>query len=156
MRNIIRSFEDSFRNFMRQWKQAKRFSSRVPVRVSLLEFTNKGTKIVPIMSGYTFNLSSTGLALVLPDIALGGRSLIKKSNKLVVALDLPGGVTRLHTRPIHFRRASRYIKTTGFIIGMQIIEIDESSRERYLKFLNRAKKGEKIASKWSDKNPAST
>jgi len=154
MRNIIRSFEDSFRKLVRQWKQAQRFSSRVPVRVSLLEFTNKEAKAVPIMSGYTHNISSTGLALILPDIALNGRSLIKKSNKIVVALDLPGGVTRIHARPIHFRRASRYMKNMGFIIGMQIIEIDEGSRERYLKFINRVKKGEKIASKWSNKDHA--
>ena len=154
MRDIIRSVGDNFRNLLRQLRQpSPRFNSTVGVRLSLLDYKYvDGKMTIPVMSGKTTNLSATGLAMVVPDITLNEKSLIAKGTQLTIVLDLPTGITRLKASPIHHRRVSRFKKNSEYILGVQITEMEEDARERYLKYISRIERGEKIASKWADKN----
>jgi hypothetical protein len=147
MIEMIRSFGDNVRSLLRHLRStAPRFKSRIAAKVSLLDYTlSKWRGNIPIMDGQTYNLSSTGLALILPEITLSGRSLVVEGTTLLIVLDLPNGIVRLQAKAVHFRRADKYVRNSGYIIGMQITQIDDESNRRYLKFIERTERNEKIS-----------
>jgi hypothetical protein len=154
MLDMIRSFGDNVRGFLRKFRPAARFSSRVAVKISLLDYARSNYTPIPIMNGQTFNLSSSGMALLLPDINLEGRSLVVDGTKLLVVLDLPNGIVKLQAIPIHFRRADRYVKNSGYIVGIQIVEMDSSNHSRYIRFLSRIERTETVSASTEQKKRA--
>jgi hypothetical protein len=154
MRDIFRSVGDNVRNLLRQLKQAApRFDSQISVRLSLLDYKYvDGKMTIPVMGGKTINMSATGLAMIVPNITLNDKSLIAKGTELTIVLDLPSGIIRLKATPIHHRRVSRFMKNSEYILGVQITEIEDDARARYLKYISRIERGEKMASKWADKS----
>lgn len=151
MLDMLRSFGDNVRSFLRKLRPAPRYSSRIAVKISLLDYTLSRYIPVPIMDGQTFNLSSSGLAMILPDINLEGRSLVVEGTKLLAVLDLPNGMVRLQAKPIHFRRADKYVRSAGFIVGLQITEMDGKNFARYLRYLNRVERDENVSERSGDK-----
>lgn len=145
MLDMIRSFGDNVRSFLRRFRPAQRFSSRVAVKISLLDYAGSKYTPIPIMNGQTFNMSSSGLALLLPDITLEGRSLVVEGTKLLVVLDLPNGIAKLQATPIHFRRADKYVKNSGYVVGIKITEMDSSNHSRYVRYLSRVERVETTA-----------
>jgi hypothetical protein len=156
MIEMIRSFGDNVRSLLRHLRPtAPRFKSRVAVKVSLLDYTlSKWRGNIPIMDGQTYNLSSTGLALILPEITLSGRSMVIEGTTLLVVLDLPNGIARFQAKPVHFRRADKYVKNSGYVVGIQITQIDDESNRRYQKFIERTERNEKISSASQENNSA--
>lgn len=151
MLDMLRSFGDNVRSFLRKFRPAPRFSSRVAVKVSLLDYTISRYTPVPIMNGQTFNLSSSGLALLLPDINLEGRSLVVDGTKLLVVIDLPNGLVKFQGKPIHFRRADRYVRNAGYIVGLQITEMDGKNFARYLRYISRIERDENVSARTGEK-----
>ena len=156
MIEMIRSLGGNVRNFLRYLRPtAPRFKSRIAIKVSLLDYTlSKWRGSIPIMDGQTYNLSSTGLALILPEITLGGRSLVVEGTTLLVVLDLPSGIARFQAKPIHFRHADKYVRNSGYIVGIQITQIDDESNRRYQKFVERTERNGKFPANPQEDNRA--
>lgn len=151
MLDMLRSFGDNVRSFLRKFRPAPRYSSRVAAKISLLDYALSRYVPVPIMNGQTFNLSSSGLAMLLPDIDLEGRSLVVEGTKLLVVLDLPNGMVKLQAKPIHFRRADKYVRSAGFIVGLQITEMDGKNFARYVRYINRVERDDNVSERSGEK-----
>lgn len=147
MMDMIRSFGDNVRWFLRKFRPAPRFTSRIAVKVSFVEYALAKNNVapIPIMDGQTFNMSESGLALLVPDVYLENRSLVADDTQLLVVLDLPNGLTRLHAVPIHFRRADKYVRNAGYVVGLKITKMEGKHHARYLRFIDRTRRGEKVS-----------
>jgi hypothetical protein len=120
-------------------RQAARLKSQRQARllfnISIIS-TESGetrTQTIPV-AGFTRDISETGLALIVPSLRTGDRYLVDEGCKLrVVLVDLPNGEVEIFATPV------RYIQLpepeTGYLIGVQITEMNDDDRSRLLQYL---------------------
>ena len=109
--------------------------ARLLFNISIIgdESVESRTQLIPL-AGFTRDISETGLALIVPSLRSGDRYLVDEGCKLrVVLVDLPTGEVEIYATPV------RYIQLpepeTGYLIGVQITEMNENDRTRLLQYL---------------------
>lgn len=143
---LIRSLETNLRNFVRSLRQAPRYGPRLRFTLSMLDQQTRDSKTARpaiMLSGYTRNMSETGLALIVPAIRKGDHHLAARNRRLLIVLELPTGPIRLQASPIRYERLNR--TETGYLIGVRIISLSDEDKLRYLKYLNRLSRGAQIS-----------
>ncbi|MEO6392193.1 MAG: PilZ domain-containing protein [Pyrinomonadaceae bacterium] len=150
MMTIIRSIESSVRNFVRSLRQSPRHSPRLPLKLTMIDaHAPQGTVPRLTLSGFTRNISATGLALIVPEIKLGERHLVGDNRTLLVVIELPTGPVKLHAQPIRYERLKHGALAGQYLIGARILGIDDASRVRMGRYLHRlsrqAELGQKLA-----------
>ncbi|MBV9209786.1 MAG: PilZ domain-containing protein, partial [Acidobacteria bacterium] len=103
MLHLIRSLESGLRNFVRSLRQSPRYSPRLPFTLSMLDQAGSaggGVRLALKLTGYTRNISETGMALIVPAIRKGDHHLAARNRKLLIVLELPNGTIRLQAPPI--------------------------------------------------------
>ncbi|HEX2271893.1 MAG TPA: PilZ domain-containing protein, partial [Pyrinomonadaceae bacterium] len=83
----------SLRRFVGNRRRHKRVHTRLNVTISLSDprVKTNGSRRLPTLNGHTLDISSTGLALIVPAIRIGEHYLAGADRKLYVKLELPGG-----------------------------------------------------------------
>jgi c-di-GMP-binding flagellar brake protein YcgR len=148
MLQLIRSLETGLRNFVRSLRQSPRYSPRLPFTLSMLDQEGVGgVRLALKLSGYTRNISETGMALVVPAIRKGDHHLAAINRKLLIVLELPGGTIRLQAAPIRYERLSHSFIENGYLIGVRIISMSDDDRLRLLKYLNRLSRGAQLSAR---------
>ena len=147
MLHLIRSLETNLRNFVRSLRQAPRYGPRLRFTLSMLDQQERGKAGRPavMLSGYTRNLSETGMALIVPAIRRGDHHLAARNRRLLIVLELPTGPIRLQASPIRYERLNR--SETGYLIGVRIISMSDEDKLRFLKYLYRLSRGAQLSSK---------
>jgi hypothetical protein len=88
--------------------------------------------------GSTRNVSETGLAIVLSSLRLGSTLITEENCALRIVLDIyPDGLVEMDAVAVHHRRFEEKEADAGYLIGVQITEMSESDRARYLDYLGR-------------------
>ena len=115
-------------------RRAARVQARLPVAVVPLDAgQDVSTDPARTLTGWTRDLSGTGLTLLLPAVRVGDRYLTDRDGYLGLRLDLPDGPLYLLAAPARFEQlaAAEY----SFLLGARILKLGESERARYLAYL---------------------
>jgi hypothetical protein len=94
-----------------------------------------GARRLPALNGHTLDVSSTGLALIVPAIRIGEHYLAGADRKLHVKLDLPAGPVEMIVVTVRYENLE---DGTGYLIGARIQEISDADRATFENFIRSA------------------
>ena len=124
----LRSIVARLREYVGNRRHAPRRRLRLACRVAP---DGKGTPRAPQLSGWTRDISASGLALVLPAVHVGGRYLTGADVTLRVVLELPTGPLELLAAPVRHEQLGADDADKGFLIGVRITQMSAADRARY-------------------------
>lgn len=89
-----------------------------------------------IFMGETSDLSTAGLAMILPSMIIDER-FCGGDNRLNLSLHLPDGVIRLEVTPVRCERITGTNSAQGYLLGTKITDVKQRDRfERYIERLS--------------------
>jgi hypothetical protein len=127
---------------LRQYAGDRRHAKRVKVR---LDFTlslvgpalsSNGAKRVISIEGHTLDLSSTGLALIVPTIIVNEHHLVGENRNMFVKLELPDGPLDINVVPIRYERFEDHPTETGYLIGVKLGNVEPQDRARFSEYVS--------------------
>jgi hypothetical protein len=95
----------------------------------------KGSQRQRVVKGHTRDLSINGLALNVPQIHLDGHHLAAEGSELELRLELPGGAVGMRVIPRRYEHLDEPELGCNYLVGVQIMHIEEEERRRYLSFV---------------------
>jgi PilZ domain len=115
-----------------------RRKARLPVSVSLVEEEAPAGNAHSALSvlGYTRDISSNGLALIVPSIPLDEDELQSRGCRLRIILALPVGDVQMLVTLVRHERLDESEMEPGYLIGVSISEMSESARDLFLEYLS--------------------
>jgi c-di-GMP-binding flagellar brake protein YcgR len=110
---------------------------RLPFTLSLHEPGKKanGRRPLPTLSGFTQDISATGLALIVPAIRIGGHYLAGGDRTLEVEVELPSGSIHVRVTSVRYEPVDEDRSEDGYVIGVRITDMNAADRERLKVFL---------------------
>jgi PilZ domain len=137
MPELARSLVSHLRRFVGDRRRAKRQRARLPFTLSLAGAAIKlnGDRQTAALKGHTLDVSTDGIALIVPSIVLGEHHLIGENRKLSVMLELPAGMIEMKVVPIRYESLEEDPTETGYLIGAKIVEMNETDRERFTQYV---------------------
>src|SRR5918911_1371009 len=130
----LRSIVTRLRAYVADRRRSPRFRVRLTCTVSLHEpddARRATTQTAQTVTGYTRDLSASGLALVLPAVRVGERYLTAAGTTLRIQLAHPTGALELLATPVHYDQLEGEAEDKGFLVGVRIVEMSEQNRARY-------------------------
>ena len=138
MPELLRTIASRLREFVGNRRRAPRRRVRLAVFVSLLDAA-PGAPPAAGVAGHTYDLSESGLGVVLPVIRLGGRYLVGDGVTLRLTLKLGEQSARLYGTPVRYERPEEGQDGQtgpGFLLGIRLHEDgDRALLVEYLKGL---------------------
>lgn len=130
---LARSVVSRLRQFVGDRRHSRRVKTRLPftIFVSGAAKNLNGSRRVSTIDGHTLDLSSSGLALVVPTIRLGEHHLVGETRGFTVRLELPGGPVEIKVIPVRYENLDEHESETGFLVGVKIAEMSETDRSRF-------------------------
>ena len=137
MPELARSLVSHLRRFVGDRRRAKRQRARLAFTLSLAGAAIKlnGDRQSATLKGHTLDVSTDGVALIVPSILLGEHHLIGENRKLSVTLELPVGMIEMKVVPIRYESLEEDPTETGYLIGAKIVEMNETDRERFTQYV---------------------
>lgn len=137
MPELMRSIAARLRRFVGDRRRAKRYKTRLLVNVSLpgAKTGNSSTRRVPSLQGHTRDISTSGIAVIVPSIRIGGHYLTGEDRTLRLTLALPAGPTEVQVVPVRYERLEEDPTEEGYLIGARITEMSDNDRGRYLAYI---------------------
>jgi len=93
---------------------------------------SNGSRRLPTLDGYTLDVSVTGLALIVPAIRIGEHYLAGGDRKLHIKLELPSGPIEMKVASVRYESLE---DDTGYLIGARIVEINDSDRKSFERYV---------------------
>jgi hypothetical protein len=136
MPDIIRSVFTRMQTYVQDRRHPPRLRVRLLFTVSLCRNSHvKGMRPECALKGYTRDLSAGGLALNLPQVHLDGHYLADEDREVKLSLELPTGPISMRVIPRRYERLEQAELGCKYQIGVQITEISDEDRKRYLSFI---------------------
>lgn len=134
MSELPRRIVSRLRRFVGNRRHSKRVRARLSFTLSLSDprLSTNGHRRLPSLDGYTLDVSATGLALVVPAIRIGEHYLAGEERKLHVRLELPAGPVEMRVATVRYEGLD---DGTGYLIGARILEMSESDRASFDKYV---------------------
>ncbi len=144
MSELPRRIVSSLRRFIGNRRRHKRVCTRLALRISLADPRVKpnGARRLPTVDGHTLDISSTGLALVVPAIRIGEHYLAGADRKLFVKLELPTGPVEMKVATVRYESLEESRDESGYLIGARISEMSDQDRASYLSYIAKLLKGQ--------------
>jgi c-di-GMP-binding flagellar brake protein YcgR len=122
------------RRFVGNRRRHRRVSARLSFTLSLSDprISSNGSRRLPSLNGHTLDISTTGLALIVPAIRIGEHYLAGTERKLHVKLELPSGPVEIKVAPVRYESLE---DESGYLIGAQILEMSDSDRATFEKYM---------------------
>jgi c-di-GMP-binding flagellar brake protein YcgR len=132
MSELPRRMVSQLRRFIGNRRRAKRAEARIPFTLSLDDprVSRNGFRRLPPLQGHTLDISSTGVALIVAAIRIGGHYLAGTERRLYLKLELPDGTADLTLIPVRYESLEEDPAETGYVIGARIEEISDADRTR--------------------------
>jgi len=118
-------------------RQSPRLNANLQARLEFsvllrdAEKTASGVQHLRACSGHTLNVSLHGLAVILHAQNIDEQYLMGGEGSMAIELDLPSGRSiEIHATPVRYEK-----REEGYLIGAQISDMNERSRELYEKYL---------------------
>ena len=140
---FARSIASRLRQYAGDRRHAKRVKARLNFTLSLVgpALSSNGAKRVISIDGHTLDLSSTGLALIVPTIIVNEHHLVGENRNMVVRLELPDGPLEINVVPIRYERLEDHPTETGYLIGVKLGNVEPQDRVRFSDYLSQELRG---------------
>ena len=134
MSELPRRIVSHLRRFIGNRRRSKRVRARLNFTLSLADprVNTNGSRRLPTLEGHTLDVSTTGLALVVPAIRIGEHYLAGNERKLHIRLELPNGRVEMKVASVRYESLE---DESGYIIGARIIEMSDSDRASFEKYV---------------------
>ena len=134
MSELPRRIVSQLRRFIGNRRRSKRVRTRLTFTLSLSDprVSTNGSRRLPTLDGYTLDISSTGLALIVPAIRIGEHYLAGADRKLHVKLALPGGPVEMMVVTVRYENLE---DGSGYLIGARILEMSDADRGSFEKYV---------------------
>jgi hypothetical protein len=125
------------RRFIGNRRAHKRVRARLNFTLSLSDprVNTNGSRRLPTLDGHTLDVSTTGLALIVPAIRIGEHYLAGSDRRVYVKLDLPSGPVEMKLATVRYEALDETTGETGYVIGARIIEMADADRANYDKYV---------------------
>ena len=132
------------RRFIGNRRGSRRVRARLSFTLSLADprVSLNGARRLPTLDGHTLDVSTTGLALIVPAIRIGEHYLAGADRKLHVKLDLPTGPVEMKVAAVRYEGLE---DDTGYLIGARILEISDADRVSFEKYVGEVMRHQPIA-----------
>lgn len=142
MSELPRRIVSSLRRFVGNRRHSKRVQVRLNFTISLSDprVGSNGSRRLPTLDGHTLDISSTGLALIVPAIRIGEHYLAGDERKLYISLELPNGPVEMKVATVRYESLEGSRDESGYLIGARITEMSDEDRETYNSYLTRTLK----------------
>lgn len=142
MSELPRRFVSSLRRFIGNRRHSKRVQARLAFTISLSDprLGSNGHRRLPTLNGHTLDVSSTGLALIVPAIRIGEHYLAGDERKLHVKLELPTGPVEMKVATVRYEGLDESQEATGYLIGARITEMSDQHRASYNSYISKVLK----------------
>ena len=141
IRKLVRRFNESVIGHL----SPVRRKIQVPIAVSIKSEPSgvrngKTGKLVmpaklPVLRGETVDLSSDGIAFVVPFIRIGQTYLVGEGKTLDIEIDLPKGKVRFQVVGQRYEPINKDNAVIKYLIGAKISQMSASDREIYSEYL---------------------
>ena len=135
---FARSIASRLRQYAGDRRHAKRIKARLNFTLSLVgpALSSNGAKRVISIDGHTLDLSSTGLALIVPTIIVNEHHLVGENRNMFVKLELPDGPLEINVVPIRYERLEDHPTETGYLIGVKLGNVEPQDRVRFSEYVS--------------------
>ena len=137
MSELTRRLVARLRHFVGNRRRAKRVY--VPLKFTLAIASNKShpnsSRKLPSLDGHTLDISSTGIALIVPAIRIGEHYLTGEDRRLQLMIELPAGPVEMLAAPVRYEGLEEEQGESGYIIGVRIMEMNENDRGQFNEYL---------------------
>ena len=122
------------RRFIGNRRGSRRVRARLSFTLSLSDprVSSNGARRLPTLDGHTLDVSTTGLALIVPAIRIGEHYLAGADRKLHVKLELPSGPVEMKVATVRYESLE---DDTGYLIGARILELSDTDRVSFEKYV---------------------
>ena len=136
MSELPRRIASHMRRFIGNRRHSKRVRARLSFTLSLSNprVSSNGARRLPTLDGHTLDVSSTGLALVVPAIRIGEHYLAGNERRLHIRLELPDGPVEMQVAAVRYESLD---DESGYLIGARIVEMSDSDRASFEKYVSR-------------------
>src|SRR6185295_18580009 len=136
MSELPRRIVSHLRPFIGNRRHSRRVRAQLRFTLSLSDpkTNTNGSRRLPTLDGQTLDVSSTGLALVVPAIRIGEHYLAGSERRLYIKLELPGGPVELKVVAVRYESLE---DESGYLIGARIVEMSDSDRASFEKYVSR-------------------
>lgn len=133
MSELPRRIVSSLRRFLGNRRRCKRVRARLNCTINLSDprVSSNGSRRLPTLGGHTLDISSTGLALIVPAIRIGEHYLAGADRKLYVKLELPSGPVEMKVATVRYESLEESREEMGYLIGGRISEMSDEDRAAY-------------------------
>jgi hypothetical protein len=137
MSELPRRIVSQLRRFIGNRRHSKRVRVRLSFTLSLADprVSTNGARRLPTLNGHTLDVSTTGLALVVPAIRIGEHYLAGNDRRLHIKLELPDGPVEMKVATVRYESLD---DESGYLIGARIIEMSDSDRASFDKYVSAA------------------
>ena len=133
MSELPRRIVSHLRRFIGNRRRHRRVRTRLSFTLSLsdLKAHSNGARRLPSLNGHTLDISTTGLALIVPAIRIGEHYLAGSDRRLHLKLDLPNGPVEMKLATVRYESLDESQEETGYVIGARIIEMTNEDRASF-------------------------
>ena len=133
MSELPRRIVSQLRRFIGNRRRCRRVRARLNFTLSLSDprVSSNGARRLPTLNGHTFDISTSGLALIVPAIRIGEHYLAGADRRLHLKLELPAGPVEMKLSTVRYECLDESHEETGYLIGARIIEMAEPDRKRF-------------------------
>jgi hypothetical protein len=145
MPELIRSIAGRLRELVGNRRRAPRYQTHLEVGLALsvsMSVAKTGARVEgqPLrLSGYTRDISASGLALIMPTIRIGGQYITGENRTLQIVLKLPTGQIELQATPVRYSPLDEEGADTGYLIGVQITGMSDKDRALFGAYIEKMK-----------------
>lgn len=138
MPELIRSVVSRVRHYVHDRRQSPRLRVRLLFTVAIRRTTNGNglNKRKKVLHGHTRDISTNGLALLVPQAHLDGHHLAAAGGDLEVNLELPGGPISMIVGPRRYEQLENSELGCTYLIGARMLHMEDDDRARYLSFVS--------------------
>lgn len=144
---MIRKLIWNFKKSITERAAPRRYNLQIPIIISFEASKNTGKKNAATTNvsvrGETRDLSSSGVAFIVPSIRLREYYLVGENRTLDIELGLPGGKIKMQIVGRRYEQLNdEHSSTNSYLIGASIVEIADDQRKLYEDFLRAGGKTE--------------
>lgn len=140
MSELPRRIVSRLRRFIGNRRVCKRVKTRLPFTLSLFDsrVSPNGARRLPALYGHTFDISTSGLALIVPAIRIGEHYLAGTDRRLHIKLELPSGPVEMKLATVRYEVLDDSNEESGYLIGARIIEMSDADRANFNSYVAKA------------------
>jgi len=143
MPELIRSVVSRVRTYLKDRRHSPRLQVRLLLSISVLRkaSSNGAAPSSRTLKGHTRDISTRGLAMLLPQVHLAGYHLAAEGRELQIVLELPDGPMSMMVLPRRYEMLDDAELGCSYLIGAKIIDLSDHDRNRLENFIVQGLKG---------------